>query len=200
MFQACKHKISPCDLQKVPALGRCKIFASLFENKFVPSVRCHLHSKKLEGKAFSLLDHCPAHPSAYVLKMKDGKIKAMFLPKSITALIQPMDQCIIQACKSYRSSELLGRAVDSEQQVAEFLKTLMLLNATYSVGLAWRKITLTTTANCWKKCTRKDYVIADETQLIPFSKQNMKAACNVLSPNLKADDLVSWIPVDEETL
>jgi hypothetical protein len=42
-----------------------------------------------------LLDHCPAHPSADVLKSKDGKIKAMFLPTNTTALIQPMDQGII---------------------------------------------------------------------------------------------------------
>jgi hypothetical protein len=73
----------------------CVIFASWFENEFVPSVRRHLHSKKLEEKALLLLDHCLAHPSADVLKLKDGKIKAMFLPKNTTALIQPMYQRII---------------------------------------------------------------------------------------------------------
>jgi hypothetical protein len=59
----------------------CDIFALWFENEFIPSVRCHLHSKKLKEKALLLLDHCPAHPPADVLKSKDGKIKAMFLPR-----------------------------------------------------------------------------------------------------------------------
>jgi hypothetical protein len=75
----------------------CDIFASWFENEFVPSVRRHMCSKKLEEKALLLLDHCPAHPSADVLKSKDGKIKAVFLPKNATALIQPVDQGIIRA-------------------------------------------------------------------------------------------------------
>jgi hypothetical protein len=65
----------------------CDIFVSWFENEFLPSVRRHLHSKKLEENALLLLDHCPAHPSGNVLKSKDGKIKAMFLPKNTTALI-----------------------------------------------------------------------------------------------------------------
>jgi hypothetical protein len=114
----------------------CDIFASWFENEFVPSVKCHMHSKKLEEKALSLLDQCPAHPSADVLKSKDEKIKAMFLPKNTTALIQPMDQGIIFACKAYYRCELLGGVVNSELQVTEFLKTLMLKDVVYSVGLA----------------------------------------------------------------
>jgi hypothetical protein len=70
-----------------------------------------------------LLDHCPAHPSADLLISKDGKIKVMFLPKNTAALIQPMDQGIIRACKVYYHSELLGGVVNSELQVTEFLKT-----------------------------------------------------------------------------
>jgi hypothetical protein len=77
----------------------CEIFASWFACEFVPSVRRCLLSKKLEEKALLLLDHCPAHPSDDVLKPKDGKIKAMFLPKNTTALIQPLDQGIIRAAK-----------------------------------------------------------------------------------------------------
>jgi hypothetical protein len=41
----------------------CDIFASWFENEFVPSVRRHLLSKKLEEKALLLLDYCPARPA-----------------------------------------------------------------------------------------------------------------------------------------
>jgi hypothetical protein len=138
------------------------------------------------------LDHCPAHPSADVLKSKDGKIKAMFLPKNTTALIQPMDQGNIRACKAYYRCELLGGVVNSELQVKEFLKALKLKDVAYSVGSAWGKITPTTIANCWEKCIGKDDVMVDETKLIPFSKQGMKSLCDAFGTNLQADDLVSW--------
>jgi hypothetical protein len=78
-----------------------KIFLPSGLEMSLPSAKRHLHSKKIEDKALLPLDHCPAHPSADVLKLKDGKIKAMFLPKNSTALIQPMDQGIIQAYKAY---------------------------------------------------------------------------------------------------
>jgi hypothetical protein len=60
----------------------CNIFASLFGYKFVPTIGHHLDSNKLEEKALLLFDHCPAHSSADVLKLKDAKIKAMFLPQN----------------------------------------------------------------------------------------------------------------------
>jgi hypothetical protein len=63
----------------------------------------------------------------------------------------------------------------------------------HSVGLAWGKITPTTIANCWEKFIGKDDVTVDETKLIPFSKQDAKAACDALGTNLQADDLASWI-------
>jgi hypothetical protein len=118
----------------------------------VPSVTRHLRSKKLVEKALLLLDHCPAHPSTHVLKSKDGKIKAMFLPRNTTTLIQLMDQGNIRACKTYYCGEMLGAIVNSELPVAEFLNTLTLKNVSCSVGLAWGKITPTAIANCWKKC------------------------------------------------
>jgi hypothetical protein len=142
----------------------CDIFASWFENEFVPPERRHLRSKKLEEKALFLLDHCPAHPSADVLKSKDGNIKAMFVPKNTTALILLMDQGIIRACKAYYRGELLDGFVNSKLQVKELLKTLTLNDVAYSVGLAWGKITPTTIANCWKKFVGKDDVTIDKTK------------------------------------
>jgi hypothetical protein len=62
------------------------------------------------------------------------------------------------------------------------------------------KITLITTANCRKKCTAVDEITVDKIKLIPFSKQDVKAAHDALSTNLQADDLASWIKADGETL
>jgi hypothetical protein len=68
----------------------CSIFAIWFGSEFVPL--CYLHSKKLEEKALLLLGPCLAYPSGGNMKLKDDKIRVVFLPKNNTALIQPIDQ------------------------------------------------------------------------------------------------------------
>jgi hypothetical protein len=37
------------------------------------------------------------------------------------------------------------------------------------------------------------------TSVIPFPKQDVKAACEALSSNLEGDDPVAWIEVDART-
>jgi hypothetical protein len=46
-----------------------------------------------------------------------------------------------------------------------------------------------TASNCWKKCVVKYDVTEDETKLIIFPAQDMKAACDAFSSNLGADGL-----------
>ena len=45
------------------------------------------------------LDNCSAHPSEDELVSADGKITAKFLPPNVTALVQPMDQDVIEFIK-----------------------------------------------------------------------------------------------------
>jgi hypothetical protein len=117
----------------------------------LPSLRHHLHCKKLEEKTLLLLDYCPAHPSADVLKSKDGKIKVMFLLRKTTALIKPVDQGIIRACKACYHGEMPGGVVNSELQVTEFMKTLTLKDIAYSVGLVWGKVMQAARSVYWKQ-------------------------------------------------
>ena len=45
------------------------------------------------------LDNCSAHPSENELMSADGKITAKFLPPNVTALLQAMDQGVLEAIK-----------------------------------------------------------------------------------------------------
>jgi hypothetical protein len=71
-----------------------------FHNHFAPKVRTHqkevLKFSHGQIKALLILDNAPAHPD---LSSKDGKIKCLALPPNTTALIQPVDQGIIMACR-----------------------------------------------------------------------------------------------------
>jgi len=58
-----------------------------------------------EEKAILFLDNCAAHPSEEELMSDDGKIMAKFLPPNVTALIQPMDQGVLESININRFIE-----------------------------------------------------------------------------------------------
>lgn len=125
------------------------LFSEWFHHFFVPAVRKHLRSLKIEEKAVLLLDNCPAHPPANELRSKDGRIRVYYLPKNTTSKIQPCDQGIIANFKRYYRHELIGAAVANAMDVPEFLKSRNIKDAFEYSGLAWQKVTSTTIKNCW---------------------------------------------------
>ncbi|XP_071053235.1 jerky protein homolog-like [Onthophagus taurus] len=72
------------------------IFKAWFFEEFVPSVKKHLKSKHLPERAMLLLDNAPEERT---LQTADGQIFVQYLPPNVTALLQPMDQGVIDACK-----------------------------------------------------------------------------------------------------
>ena len=77
-------------------------------------------------KALLLLDNAPSHPSLAVLQSDDGKIKAMFLPPNTTAIIQLMDQAVLDPCKHRYKRKLLAHVIleneSADKSVPEILK------------------------------------------------------------------------------
>ena len=74
---------------------------------FVPETKQRLSELGQEKKAILFLDNCSAHPSEDELVSADGKITAKFLPPNVTALVQPMDQGVLESIKRvYRKSIL----------------------------------------------------------------------------------------------
>jgi hypothetical protein len=108
-----------------------KSLSVIYKNSSSVWAACKLEKKK----ALLLLDHCPAYPSVDVLKLKDGNIRATFLPNNSTALIQHMDHGIIRVFKTYYHSELLSGVVNSGLKIRECLKILMLKDVADNVSL-----------------------------------------------------------------
>ena len=75
------------------------IFTNWFHEHFVPSVTKHFKERGMPVKALLLLDNAPAHPDVSSLVSKDGNIKAKYLPANTTAIIQPIDQGVLEATK-----------------------------------------------------------------------------------------------------
>ena len=118
------------DLLPVTYTNQCNswmtadVFHNWFHNDFVPQVKDQLQFLGEEPKAVLILDNCFAHPDPRELVSDDGTIYAKFLPANVTALIQPMDQGVIQSVKKFKK-KLLQRLViadDLGTSIVDFLK------------------------------------------------------------------------------
>ncbi|XP_049524040.1 tigger transposable element-derived protein 4-like [Dermacentor silvarum] len=94
-------------------------------------------------KVLFLVDNCPGHGTVTGLK----SIQLEFLPANTTALLQPMDQGVIQALKARFRKGLLQRMLVCMNQNKEY--KVDILGAIYFIADAWRQLTANTIANCF---------------------------------------------------
>jgi len=72
----------------------------------------------------------------------DGKITAKFLPPNVTALLQPMDQGVLEAIKKvYRKSILRDFVTQSTFTIQSFWKRIDMIKVVDTVASAWDMVT-----------------------------------------------------------
>ncbi len=98
-----------------------------------------------------LLDNAPGHPSEEELTTNDKCITAMFLPPNCTALIQPMDQHIIQFVKQDYKKNLLLKAVSKDQPIENTLKEFNMKDLVFTLCQSWNALPSSTITSSWKK-------------------------------------------------
>ena len=82
----------------------------------------------------------------------DGKITAKFLPPNVTALLQPMDQGVLESIKRvYRKSILRDLVTQSTFTIQDFLKRIDMIKVVDTVASAWDMVTPAAIRNSWKK-------------------------------------------------
>lgn len=116
------------------------LFKNWFIGQFVPQVTDFLLEEGLPVKAVFILDNCSAHFNSEELKTENGSIFSIFLPPNTTAIIQPMDQHIIQMIKTrYRKimmREVLGRNGEFHKDV----KYITIKNTMFWIAETWESI------------------------------------------------------------
>ncbi|GBM32946.1 hypothetical protein AVEN_268865-1 [Araneus ventricosus] len=109
-------------------------------------------SQKLPIKALLVLDNAPSHPSEK--ELKDSNIQAVFLTPNVTALIQPMDQGVIESVKRRYRRKLLT-ALSGEDgkntSVIDLLKQINIKNVVYMMAESCSEIPESTLVKSWKK-------------------------------------------------
>ena len=174
------------------------IFRDWFLNCFIPETKLKLRELGREEKAILFLDNCAAHPSEKELVSDDGKIIAKFLPPNVTALIQPMDQGVLESIKRvYRKSILRDLVSQSTFTIQDFLKTLDMMKVIDTVATAWDMVTPAAIRNSWKKLMPlpndiqqnnvPQEVISNNDFVQQFSRVNI---------TLTDDDIQNWMCCD----
>nr|XP_037270734.1 tigger transposable element-derived protein 4-like [Rhipicephalus microplus] len=95
------------------------------------------------GKVVLIVDNCPAHRQVDGLK----SISLEFLPANITAVIQPIDQGVIQNIKVHYRRQLLQRmplCADTDKYY-----NVDLLAAIHILAHAWEQVQTTTIQRCF---------------------------------------------------
>ncbi|XP_005302607.2 jerky protein homolog [Chrysemys picta bellii] len=128
-----------------------EIFYDWFHHVFVPAVKEHFRKISLpeDSKAILLLDNCRAHP--HETELVSGNIFTIFLPASVTSLIQPMDQGIIQNMKCYYRRDFLRELINHEGTIQDFQSRYNIKDAIFNVACAWNSVKSETLRRAWIK-------------------------------------------------
>ena len=127
------------------------IFKNWFFHTFVPSVKEHFRKIGMleDSKCMLLLDNCNAHPNA--LELQKGNVFVVFLPPNVTAVIQPMDQGVIQNMKCYYRRDFLRELVNYEGTIKNFQKSYTIKDAVFNIACAWMTVKEKTLQLAWRK-------------------------------------------------
>ncbi|XP_049315831.1 tigger transposable element-derived protein 4-like [Bactrocera dorsalis] len=105
--------------------------------------------EKTKKKILLLVDNCPAHHKIDDLR----SITLVFLPPNTTSILQPMDQGVIRAFKSYFRKFLVLKLINdhdnNKNNKVEQVK-ITILDAILMTYDAWNKVSEITISNCFK--------------------------------------------------
>jgi hypothetical protein len=73
------------------------LFKDWFYNCFIPEVEAFMSEKKLYFKALLIIDNASCHK----VELNHPSVKVIYMPPNCTAVIQPLDQGVIQTFKLY---------------------------------------------------------------------------------------------------
>ncbi|GBM72300.1 Jerky -like [Araneus ventricosus] len=113
------------------------LFSEWFHDCFVPELKKNLRKLKLK-KAILLMDNAPAHPDV------EENITCIFMPPNTTAILQPMDQGVIESMKRRYRKQLLSKLLfggDGDEKeaacsIVQFRKALTLKDCVYMINEA----------------------------------------------------------------
>lgn len=128
------------------------LFEDWFLNCFIPQGKEYCKQNNIVFKILLILDDALGHPRH--IGTMHPNIKVVYLPLSISTLIQPMDQGATAAFKAQYLHQTFAQAVEaaeSGQTLLEFWKGFNILSAIQNIAVAWEEVTEQCMNFIWKK-------------------------------------------------
>lgn len=177
------------------------IFITWFHNIFVPSVRSHLEKIGLPSEAMLFMDNAPTHPNSQ-LKSDCGKITCHFLPANTTALIQPMDQGVIESMKRRYRRGFIQQLVTSGDKlnIKDFWKKYTIKDAVYNIAQAWNDLPSQTLQRAWNKLWPQENEDNTDTETHNTDNEEILQLFDALpgGENIEIDDVTAWMDLDKQ--
>lgn len=126
-----------------------KLFKEWFHHQFVPAVKRFSEENDLEPRAILLIDNAPSHPNTEELSV--GDIRAEFLPPNVTAILQPMDQGILQTLKLIYRKKFLRTLIHDNIPLVQKIKQTNIKDVVYWTAEAWENVSDQVIRKSWKK-------------------------------------------------
>ena len=169
-----------------------QIYEEWFQECFVPEVRKRLADLGQEQKAILFLDNCSAHPPEDILVSDDGKIVSKFFPANVTALIQPMDQSVLEKVKRNYRKRILRKLLQKGDDLIKHLKQIDLLEVVNNIADAWDHVDSSTLRASWNKLLPN---VNDSSAHTPGFKDFVDDF-NELHIEVSEDDVAAWFNED----
>jgi hypothetical protein len=120
-----------------------QIFCDWFVEYFLPEIKKYCAEKDLDFRILLILDNASAHVLDYVSLSEN--IKIICMPLRTTPVMQPMDQGVISALKSYclccTFKKLIAETdANNELTVHEFWQAFDILDCVRIVGESWKEL------------------------------------------------------------
>ncbi|CAK9820080.1 Tigger transposable element-derived protein 1 [Anthophora quadrimaculata] len=152
------HALKSINLAKYPvhfvankkAWVTSAVFATLFNDCFVPEVEKYMAEMGLPFKVLLIVDNAPGHPC-----LEHPNVQIVFLPPNTTSLIQPLDQgTIANSRKHYVKltfNYILKILENDEVGLTEVWKKFSILDCINHTTAAIGQIKQHTLNSCWKE-------------------------------------------------
>ncbi|XP_055522281.1 tigger transposable element-derived protein 1-like [Leucoraja erinacea] len=181
------------------------LFADWYLNCFIPEAREYCWKNNIPFRILLILDNAPGHPQ-FINDMHPD-VKVVYLPPSITTLIQPMDQGVIAMFKAYYLWQTFAQAVGSTESgrtLRDFWNGFNILNATRNIAAAWKDVTQKCMKCIWKK-VMKTHVDAFEyfnkdSAVDNIVRNKILVLGNQLELDIDEEDIHELVGIEAEEL
>ena len=165
-----------------------EIFSWWFHKQCVPFVRAKVSDMGLEEKAILFLDNCD-------LISNDGKITACLFRPNVTALIQPMDQGVLESMKRvYRKNLLRDLISKTSNEMIPFRKEMNMLDVINRISIAWDQVASDTIRNSWGKVI--PLPVPDVNEGVPDASEDLMEPLTELDVDASQKDINDWFEND----